>query len=171
MAESEQRPVPHEILWLTDGNVILATETRLYRVHKSILALQSSFFKGLFDLPTPMESNDPGGYMDGLQVVRMVGDKDEEVEILVKTIFDPGYVKELVHRITTRQITYLFYENVVLYNLSPRQLFPTRLRSYASPQNMTSDISFSKSFDSFKRSIPIDLRNTAVVELRGRKSS
>ncbi len=44
-------PAPFEVLWLPDGNIILATDTHLFKVHKSILSMQSSVFKDMLELP------------------------------------------------------------------------------------------------------------------------
>ncbi len=43
-------PPPHDELWYEDGNILLATDAHLYRVHKSVLAKQSTVFKDMFEL-------------------------------------------------------------------------------------------------------------------------
>ncbi len=55
-AENPGLPAPHEELWYEDGNIQLATDAHLYRVHKSVLIKQSTAFKDMFELPnTPPE--------------------------------------------------------------------------------------------------------------------
>ncbi len=78
---------PHEVLWLPDGNVILATESFLFKVHKSILSMQSSVFKDMLDPPTVdgSEIGHNGAWMmpeqyEGLPLVTLVGDKGQDVE-------------------------------------------------------------------------------------------
>ncbi len=41
----------HDVLWYPDGDVVLATDSLLFKVHKFILSLQSSVFKDMFDPP------------------------------------------------------------------------------------------------------------------------
>ncbi len=43
-------PKRHDKIWFPDGNVVLQTDTHLFRVHKSVLSLQSSVFRGMFEL-------------------------------------------------------------------------------------------------------------------------
>ena len=46
-------PKRHEDLWFSDGSVVLATDTTLFRVHISILSRHSAFFCDMFSLPQP----------------------------------------------------------------------------------------------------------------------
>ncbi len=43
-------PKRHDVLWIPDGNVVLATDSFLFKVHKGVLSMQSSVFKDMFDL-------------------------------------------------------------------------------------------------------------------------
>ncbi|KLO08211.1 hypothetical protein SCHPADRAFT_835628, partial [Schizopora paradoxa] len=87
----------HDTLWLSDGNVVLATKTYLFRVHKSVLSMRSSVFRDLFDLATPdanVEENEvvrisPELY-EGIPLVRLE-DEGEDVEHLLKAIYEPRY--------------------------------------------------------------------------------
>ncbi len=51
VARSNLLPERHDLLWFPDGNVVLATDSLLFRVHESFLSLHSSVFKDMFDLP------------------------------------------------------------------------------------------------------------------------
>ncbi|KLO04230.1 hypothetical protein SCHPADRAFT_815900, partial [Schizopora paradoxa] len=72
-------------IWFEDGSIVLATTAHLYRVHKSILAKNSSFFKDMFDFPTSGEQGETEGAVanaerwKGVPLVRMIGDSDEDV--------------------------------------------------------------------------------------------
>lgn len=53
MAETTSTtPKHHDVLWFTDGNVVLETDTYLFRVHKSLLSFHSTVFRDMFELPT-----------------------------------------------------------------------------------------------------------------------
>ena len=96
--------VKHWQHFYDDGNLILraqgnvgktgisheASEPRivLYRVHKSLLALHSSVFRGMFDVSSPGAGDD---FYDGLPVVDMP-DKAYEVHLLLDSIYAPTYV-------------------------------------------------------------------------------
>ncbi|KLO16708.1 hypothetical protein SCHPADRAFT_994975 [Schizopora paradoxa] len=96
--EMTRKPKPHDILWLPDGNVVLATDVYLFRVHKSVLSLHSSVFKSMFELPNvgqPLaEGNTTGNARDtfeGLPLVNLFGDKGEDVEHLLRTVYELRY--------------------------------------------------------------------------------
>lgn len=78
----------HDTYWFSDGNVILKTDATLYRVHKSVLAFNSSFFDALFDIPSSSDAGNPEESMDGWPVVQMVGDLDEDVECVVRVLYE-----------------------------------------------------------------------------------
>ncbi len=42
-------PKPHAIFWFADGDVVLATDKLLFRVHKRVLSQLSSVFKDIFE--------------------------------------------------------------------------------------------------------------------------
>ncbi|KLO06257.1 hypothetical protein SCHPADRAFT_946238 [Schizopora paradoxa] len=96
-----KQPKPHEKLWYDDGSIVLATDVHLYRVHKSILAQYSTVFKDMLDIPTGDGSRaDEGGIVsaerwDGLPLVRMAGDSDEDVYHLLMALYNREY-----HQIT-----------------------------------------------------------------------
>ncbi len=79
----QKAPQPHDVLWLHDGNVVLATDSLLFKVHKTVLSLQSSVFRDMFELPTVVgtrtDADGGAGMMpelyEGLPVVTLVGDE------------------------------------------------------------------------------------------------
>ncbi|KLO08385.1 hypothetical protein SCHPADRAFT_944478 [Schizopora paradoxa] len=93
-------PKPHDFLWFPDGNVVLATDTYLFKVHKSLLAVHSSVFRDMFELPNvghadPMPGQGGAGLAletyEGVPMVTMVGDKGEDVAHLLRAVFEPNY--------------------------------------------------------------------------------
>ena len=48
--ESSNSPTLHEKVWYSDGNVVLATDTYLFKVHKDVLSLPSPVFRDMFEL-------------------------------------------------------------------------------------------------------------------------
>lgn len=110
MKTSPSSPKRHDILWFPDGNVVLQTDTYLFRVHKSVLSLHSSVFKGMFELPTAEGGKSDDAMVDdaagmepelyeGVPLVVLVGDKGEDIAHVLRTVYDHGYV-----------ITFLKYE-------------------------------------------------------------
>lgn len=40
-------------MWLDDGNIILHVENTQFRVHRSVLAMNSMVFQDMFGIPQP----------------------------------------------------------------------------------------------------------------------
>ncbi|KLO07736.1 hypothetical protein SCHPADRAFT_794142, partial [Schizopora paradoxa] len=82
--------IPHATLWFEDGNIVLSTNVHFYCVHKGILAKQSSVFNDMFHIPQPVEgqpkSNEDS--WNGLPLVNMIGDRDEDVYNLLMAVYD-----------------------------------------------------------------------------------
>ena len=78
-------PKPHEKLWFSDGTIVLATDVHMYRVHKGMLAKYSTVRSDMFEMPTGESNTD---CWEGVPIVRMVGDKDEEISNLLEALFD-----------------------------------------------------------------------------------
>ncbi len=108
-------PPPHDELWYEDGNILLATDAHLYRVHKSVLAKQSTVFKDMFELSgMPPEVGEETGKSamllseewDGLQVVKMFGDSDEDVRYFVKALYNREcvFLYELLEELKLTQV-------------------------------------------------------------------
>ncbi len=92
---SLKTPGPHNFLWYPDGNVVLATDSFLFKVHKSLLSQHSSVFRDMFELPNIDSSiaNQSSAGMasesyEGLPLVTLVGDKGEDVAHLLRAVFD-----------------------------------------------------------------------------------
>jgi len=88
----------HETLWFSDGNVILATTTLLFRVHKGVLSFQSSVFRDMFTLPTTEDPDNDANEVVGMAPELYEGfplvtlpEEGKDVEHLLKTIYDPRY--------------------------------------------------------------------------------
>lgn len=87
-----QRHTEH---WYKDGSVILATDVHLFRIHKGILAKHSTFFNDMFEFPTG-ETLDVNECWEGVPVVRMVGDSDEEVDLVLRALYVGKFMSSLV---------------------------------------------------------------------------
>lgn len=73
-------------IWFEDGNLILQTDTALFRVYSGLLAARSSVFKDMLAFPPPPEGNLT---LDGCPVVRLY-DSTEDVRYFLNAIFDSG---------------------------------------------------------------------------------
>ena len=82
---------------ISDGNIIIRSSDLIdFRVHKSVLAMMSPFFKDLLSLPQPSNSETA----DGLPVVRLSEDSEllnSLVSMLynVRTVIPSSYEKVL----------------------------------------------------------------------------
>ncbi|KLO06123.1 hypothetical protein SCHPADRAFT_883121 [Schizopora paradoxa] len=97
-------PKPCESLWFPDGNVVIATDTLLFKVHKGVLSLQSSVFKDMFELPiveSGLENTQEGqgtvGFTpelyEGLPLVGLAGDTGKDVEHLLRAVYERHYFR------------------------------------------------------------------------------
>ncbi|KLO08404.1 hypothetical protein SCHPADRAFT_859096 [Schizopora paradoxa] len=97
-------PTRHEALWFSTGDLVLSTNTYLFKVHKEILALQSSVFRDMIEFPTVDISvedarlvgheNGAGSAPDrdeGLPLVALSGDEGKDVAHLLKAIYYREY--------------------------------------------------------------------------------
>ncbi len=105
---SPKIPKPHDVLWLRDGNVVLATDSFLFKVHMSVLSMQSSVFKDMFELPNvddPETGQIGAGIMpelyEGLPLANLVGDKGEDVAHLLRTAYERQCVSFILFAILT----------------------------------------------------------------------
>lgn len=76
----------NKLIWFEDGNIILQTDTALFRVYKGLLAARSSVFKDMLTFPPPPEGN---LMLDGCPVVRLY-DSSEDVRYFLNAVFDSG---------------------------------------------------------------------------------
>ncbi|KAJ7682566.1 hypothetical protein DFH06DRAFT_1314768 [Mycena polygramma] len=83
----------HSSLYLPDGNLVMAAPisdgaggTMLFRVHQSMLALQSPVFASMLSLPHPDATRDA---YDGAPFVRMPDDC-KDIESMLKVLYNPS---------------------------------------------------------------------------------
>ncbi|KLO08402.1 hypothetical protein SCHPADRAFT_931821 [Schizopora paradoxa] len=96
-------PRKHDHLWLSDGNVVLETDSLLFKVHKSILSMQSTVFKAMFELSDRDDDDDDDTKSDddemkggsaryeGLPLVRLDGDRGSDVVHLLCAAYERQY--------------------------------------------------------------------------------
>lgn len=95
--ENSTQPAHHAlrygILWLSDGNVVLKTNVYLFKVHKSVLSMQSSVFRDMFALSTT-DANEFAEVMpelyEGLHLVSLPDDGYEVAHIL-RAVYERRY--------------------------------------------------------------------------------
>lgn len=78
---------PHDDFWFNDGSIVLATDVHLYRVHKSVLSRYSKVFKEMFEIPTGDSDAANTERWEDVPIVRMAGDTDEGVCLLLKALY------------------------------------------------------------------------------------
>lgn len=76
----------HETLWFDDGNVVIASEDMLFRLHRGIVCHHSQVFRDMFSAPHTGESTD---VVEGCPVVR-VSDSGENLASFFTLLYDGG---------------------------------------------------------------------------------
>ncbi|TDL16713.1 hypothetical protein BD410DRAFT_698083, partial [Rickenella mellea] len=76
-------------LWFNDGNIILTTDTSVFRVHRGILGMHSSVFDDTFTLPQ-LCSDEVNPMFDGFPVVEIC-DADSDFTHLLHFFYDRRY--------------------------------------------------------------------------------
>ncbi|KAJ7865674.1 hypothetical protein B0H13DRAFT_1074711 [Mycena leptocephala] len=71
-------------IWHSDGSLIMQVENTQFRVHWSVLALNSSFFRNLQGLPQPPDQP----RIEGCPIIEL-HDSLEDVEYLLKALYNP----------------------------------------------------------------------------------
>lgn len=85
--EKHPNPTKHEQFWFHDGSVILQVESKLFRVHQTILANHSEVFAGLFEVPQPPGEN----MLEGCHIVEL-HDKEQDFVDLLHAVYNPSCV-------------------------------------------------------------------------------
>ncbi|KAJ6514919.1 hypothetical protein C8R47DRAFT_961428 [Mycena vitilis] len=83
---TEDAPITRS-MWHNDGSVVLQAERTQFRVHWSVLALDSSVFRDLQGLPQPPDQPS----VDGCPLVE-VSDDAVDVEYLLKALYTPTFL-------------------------------------------------------------------------------
>ncbi|EPQ57627.1 hypothetical protein GLOTRDRAFT_127984 [Gloeophyllum trabeum ATCC 11539] len=79
-----------EDLWFEDGTVVLQAESTIFKVHRTILARNSTFFKDMFSNAEP----DKGEQHNGCPLI-IVQDKSSDMTLFLKAMYTPGYSESL----------------------------------------------------------------------------
>ncbi|KAJ7741497.1 hypothetical protein B0H14DRAFT_2989372 [Mycena olivaceomarginata] len=86
---TEDASITRSKVWYKDGSVVLQAESTQFRVHWGVLSGNSTFFRGLEDLPQP--SDQPT--VDGCPIVELP-DAVIDVEYLLKALYDPTFLAQ-----------------------------------------------------------------------------
>ncbi|KLO07733.1 hypothetical protein SCHPADRAFT_1001440 [Schizopora paradoxa] len=112
-----------ENMWFEDGNIVLATDVHLYCVHRGVLARNSTFFKEMLELPnvgntsnSEVGSIENGDSWEGKPLVRMVGDRDEDVYHILMALYDVRFYS--AHKPTTLPVFLSLIRMGTKYNFS-----------------------------------------------------
>ncbi|KAL1733280.1 hypothetical protein EV714DRAFT_246717 [Schizophyllum commune] len=89
-SETEQVLRRHPDLYLADGSVIVRAEDTLFRVHISMLARHSIFFRDVFGMPKGGEGTDQ---LDGCPVL-FLQDRAEDVANLLSALYDGPVLRD-----------------------------------------------------------------------------
>ncbi|KAJ3513920.1 hypothetical protein NLJ89_g2689 [Agrocybe chaxingu] len=124
-----------ENFWLDDGNIILQAENTQFRVHKSMLARQSTIFKDMFSIPQPTKPLDP--VIEGCPVVAL-SDKTSDVECMLSIFYDNNNVVDLENALPIDQLSAILsmgkkYEITYLRDRALKRLrrcFPVTLKEW-----------------------------------------
>ncbi|KAJ8073278.1 hypothetical protein PM082_020150 [Marasmius tenuissimus] len=83
----------HHKFWFYDGSVVLNVENTLFRVHKSILSAHCEVFETLFTIPQQASLNEER--IEGCPVVRLAGDKADDMNDLLSALYFPSHFDQL----------------------------------------------------------------------------
>jgi len=81
---SPDHAIRHDSLWFDDGSVVLSVEQTLFRVHHSVIRVQSEIFANLFRIPQPNGETT----IEGCAVI-CLPDKAADVADLLKAFYKP----------------------------------------------------------------------------------
>jgi hypothetical protein len=79
--------------WFSDGNIILLSDSEsrpetavAFKVHRGVVARHSEVFQTMFEIPQPV--GEPVEMLEGCPIVRMVGDRPNELGHIIKALYD-----------------------------------------------------------------------------------
>lgn len=75
--------------WFDDGSVVLQAELKQFRVHRSILSMNSVIFKDMFSLAQPSVE---GEMVDGCPVIHL-SDSATDLRYVLEAFYNGRYVK------------------------------------------------------------------------------
>ena len=84
--DAENQLLQRSRFWFDDGNVILQAENTQFRVHRSLLSLQSSVFKDMFSMPQPMDTATTLN-VDGCPIITL-SDKASDLEHVLSIFYE-----------------------------------------------------------------------------------
>ena len=73
----------HPDFWFSDGNIVLAVDKVLFKVHRGQLERHSEVFQSLFSIPQPQDAPT----VEGMPVVELF-DSPSDVSYLLKALYD-----------------------------------------------------------------------------------
>ncbi|KAH8832916.1 hypothetical protein DL96DRAFT_690841 [Flagelloscypha sp. PMI_526] len=85
-------------LFFPDGNLILRSQNKLFKIYRGILTSQSPVFRDLLSVPHT------GSRMDGCPVV-VLQDDPAEVEIFLRSLFEGSYFEPVPYRTSVKILT------------------------------------------------------------------
>ncbi|KZP28181.1 hypothetical protein FIBSPDRAFT_275953 [Athelia psychrophila] len=76
-------------IWFEDGNVVIQAEGKQFKVHRGVLAANSSIFKDMFAMPQPLAEGEKT--VEGCPVIH-VSDSAADIAIVLRALFLRGHV-------------------------------------------------------------------------------
>ncbi|TRM56275.1 hypothetical protein BD626DRAFT_520041, partial [Schizophyllum amplum] len=73
-------------LWFEDGDIIIAAQSRRFRVHKAFMSLHAAVIKDMLSFPQPAEQEST----EGVPIVTFPDD-ERDMEYFVRAVYDKGY--------------------------------------------------------------------------------
>ncbi|PPR04253.1 hypothetical protein CVT24_013344 [Panaeolus cyanescens] len=94
----------HPTFWFSDGSIVLAVQSTLFKVHKSTLATHSETFADMFNVGQPLidgqvqgdQNNDE--WFDGCRIVKLFDDSVDDWIDLLGAIYQPNHFDDVPSR-------------------------------------------------------------------------
>ncbi|VDC03650.1 unnamed protein product [Peniophora sp. CBMAI 1063] len=106
----ESAPTPHERFWFDDGSVVVQVEDVLFRLHKSLLSAQSSYFRDLFAGQISQPTDYDAGSGDTLPLYVL-----PEGDLKITSVYD---VEELLDVLTKPHTNARNHSSTTLYAIA-----------------------------------------------------